>query len=345
MTENQILSVDNKLLQDTALRIIHNLLNRKEYMFYDVNTVHGIHYAEVITAFAALRISKILNDDKTLHKLIERYSFELSDTPVNGKIQNTHNHVDVNIFGIISLELYKYTKNRTYLEQGMSLVEGQWADPLENGMSSQSRYWIDDMFMIGFLQLQAYETTADTIYMERAALTVNAYLKKLQQKNGLFYHGEEALFFWGRGNGWCAVAMAQILTFLPDNHKYYTFIKKSYIKMIKTLLEYQGNDGMWKQLIDYESAWSESSCTAMFSYSIAEGLKNGFFGDKEYAHVLHTAFNALINLLDVQGNLENICAGTGQSSDANYYLERPRVTGDLHGQGFMLFLLYSLLKP
>ena len=32
------------------------------------------------------------------------------------------------------------------------------------------------------------------------------------------------------------------------------------------------------------------------------------------------------------------CIGTGQSADAAYYLARPAVTGDLHGQAALLWL-------
>ena len=39
--------------------------------------------------------------------------------------------------------------------------------------------------------------------MPTAARQLAAYLDKLQQPNGLFFHGPDFHYFWGRGNGWC----------------------------------------------------------------------------------------------------------------------------------------------
>jgi len=46
------------------------------------------------------------------------------------------------------------------------------------------------------------------------------------------------------------------------------------------------------------------------------------------------------------GNTKQIlfCVGTGQSTDEQYYLNRPRIIGDLHGQAPMLWFAHSLLK-
>ncbi len=336
--------IDKTKLQRTAELLIDNVLNRNGFMWYHVDTVHGIHYAETCTSSIAMHLAHIFHDEDRLEKLITRYSIKISVEEKEGFIHNTRNHVDVNVYGIIPLEIYLHTSNEFYLEQGLALAEEQWENPCNNGLSKQSRYWIDDMFMIGILQLKSYEVTGDKKYLERTALTVNNYLEKLQKENGLFYHGQNAPFFWGRGNGWCAAAMALIIRILPEENEYYISIKNGYLKMMKTLMEYQGKDGMWKQLIDCKDAWSESSCTAMFAYAIHEGIKAGLLKETDYKYSVTKAWKSLLKKTDKDGNLEDICTGTGQSTERNYYLERPRVTGDLHGQAFMLYLINSLLE-
>jgi len=87
-----------------------------------------------------------------------------------------------------------------------------------DGITTEARYWIDDMFMITALQVQAFRATGETKYLDRAALTMSAYLDSLQQTNGLFYHGTNAPFFWSRGNGWVAAGMTELLRSLPANH-------------------------------------------------------------------------------------------------------------------------------
>jgi unsaturated rhamnogalacturonyl hydrolase len=84
-------------------------------------------------------------------------------------------------------------------------------------LSAQTRFWIDDMYMLIILQLQAYRATNDAKYLDRAALEMTTYLDKLQQPNGLFYHAPDVPFYWGRGDGWVAAGMAEMLRSLPEN--------------------------------------------------------------------------------------------------------------------------------
>ena len=58
-------------------------------------------------------------------------------------------------------------------------------------------------------------------------------------------------FFWGRGDGWVAAGMAEMLRSLPKNHPRRARIMESISKMMKALLQYQGKDGVWHQLIDH----------------------------------------------------------------------------------------------
>ena len=134
------------------------------------------------------------------------------------KLISWERHVDHNIFGIVPLELYIRTKDPQYLALGKKLADHQWEKPTPEGLTDETRFWIDDMYMITILQVQAYRATGDKVYLDRAALEMVAYLDKLQKPNGLFYHGPEFPFFWGRGNGWVAGGMSELLSELPKNH-------------------------------------------------------------------------------------------------------------------------------
>ena len=50
----------------------------------------------------------------------------------------------------------------------------------------------------------------------------------LQKPNGLFYHAPDVPFFWGRGDGWMAVGMSELLRSLPKNNPNYERIMKGY---------------------------------------------------------------------------------------------------------------------
>ena len=324
--------------EEVGKLITDDLLSRSEFMMYQTPEVKAVHYAEACTGFGAIKLAGYLKDIVTVRKLADRY-----DRVLNENIQNTANHVDANVYGILPLELYIQNKEAKYLKQGIELADEQWKNPLSDGLSSQTRYWIDDIYMIGCLQVQAYRSSGNMIYLERAAMEIDSYIQKLQQPNGLFYHGINAPFFWGRGNGWVAAGLAELLSVLPESNPYYNSILTGYKKMMKSLVKYQAEDGMWRQLIDKEDSFKETSSTGMFGFAMTVGVKKGFLPDKPYHNAYIKAWNALTQYIDKDGKVHEVCVGTGQSTDINFYLTRPRITGDLHGQAPVLWFAYSLI--
>jgi len=319
--------------------VIEDLLARKEFSMYQVNDVHALHYAEACTAYGAIKLAASLNDTATIQRIQERY-----DRIEEEGIPNTANHVDANVYGILPLELYLYNKDEKYLDQGIALADGQWSNPLPNGLTSQTRFWIDDIYMIGCLQVQGYRATGKMEYLDRAALEIDAYINKLQQPNGLFYHGEDAPFYWGRGNGWVAAGLAELLSELPPGNPHYDAILEGYQKMMKTLADSQGDDGMWHQLIDQPAtSFAETSSTAMFGFAMATGVRKKLLPSEPYQESYLNAWNALTTYINEDGKVREVCVGTGQSTDVQYYLDRPRVVGDLHGQAPILWFAGVLL--
>jgi unsaturated rhamnogalacturonyl hydrolase len=318
--------------------ITKDLLSRQDFMMYNNPDVKAVHYAEACAGFGALRLAGLLNDKKTIEDLVKRYTRVIDE-----KILNTANHVDVNVYGIVPLEIFILTKDDKFLMQGIELADGQWKDPQSDGLTTQTRYWIDDIYMIGSLQVQAYRSTGKMIYLERAAAEVDSYIQKLQQPNGLFFHGEKAPFFWGRGNGWVAAGFTELLSVLPKSNPHYNSIMNGYKKMMKTLAENQDEDGMWHQLIDKKESFKETSSTAMFGFAMTLGVKKGLLPEEPYTAACKKAWNGITGYLNEDGKLRDICIGTGQSNDLNFYLTRPRIAGDLHGQAALLWFAYSML--
>lgn len=319
-------------------KIIDDIFTRDEFMMYVTPTVTAVHYAEVCTGFGAARLAGLLNDATVLDKLSARYMHV-----IDKKIDNTANHVDVNVYGILPLELYLQTKNDIFFQQGMALADSQWADPLPDGLTRQTRYWVDDILMVGSLQIQAYRATGNPVYLERAALALDSYVQTLQQPNGLFFHGPNAPFYWGRGNGWAAAGMAELLSELPEDNSHYASIFTRYRKMMGILLQYQCEDGMWRQLVDNEKAWKETSGTAMFGYALAVGVREGILPASEFAPAYQKAWLSLVEYVNEAGKVTDVCIGTGQSTDVDFYLNRPKIMGDFHGQAPVLWFAYCLL--
>ena len=300
-----------------------------------------IIYPEVATWYGALTFSALSGDHELSQRLIRRFDPLFGD---KSEMIPKPNHVDSTVFGTVPLEIYIETKDKKYLELGQRIADAQWDDPLSDGLSRQSRFWIDDMFMITAVQVQAYRATGDRKYLDRAALSMSAYLDRLQQPNGLFYHAPDVPFFWGRGNGWVAAGMTEMLRSLPRDHPQRAHILFAYRKMMKSLLETQGQDGMWHQLLDHPESWPESSCTGMFTFALITGVKNGWLDRKTYAPAARKAWLGLVTYIEPNGDIREVCEGTNKKDDLQYYLDRKRNVGDLHGQAPVLWSASALLR-
>lgn len=265
-------------------------------------------------------------------------------------------HVDYNVFGTLPLEIYLQTKNEKYFTLGKMYADTQWAAPFgprvneaavnyyNKGYSFQTRLWIDDMYMINLLQCQAYRATQNKNYINRAAREMVLYLDSLQKLNGLFYHAPSAPFFWGRGNGWMAAGMTEILGVLDKKNANRKRIMQGYKNMMQSLLQYQATDGMWRQLVDDSLSWKETSCTGMFAYAMITGVKNGWLNKKVYGRHARKAWLALMEYINDKGAITDVCEGTGAGNSRQYYLDRKKVKGDFHGQAPMLWSAAALVQ-
>ncbi|OAM88084.1 glycoside hydrolase family 88 protein [Termitidicoccus mucosus] len=313
-----------------------------------------IHYVETCTWQGALRFAKQTGDPALTERLVRRFD------PLFGEQAHYISkplNVDTTVFGSVPLELYMRTGDKRFLKIGLDLADAQWTTPADQsklddtareavtrGLSWHTRFWIDDMYMITMLQTQAYRATGDNKYLDRAALEAVAYLDKLQQPNGLFHHAPDAPFFWGRGNGWFAAGMSELLRALPAGHPNRARIMAGYQKMMATLLRHQDAEGKWHQLIDDSSSWQESSCTGMFTYAFATGVKHGWLDAATYGPAARKGWLALAGWINPDGAIRDVCEGTNALNDRNHYLNRGRVTGDLHGQAPVIWCANALME-
>ncbi|HWZ43990.1 MAG TPA: glycoside hydrolase family 88 protein [Candidatus Saccharimonadales bacterium] len=303
-----------------------------------------IVYQEVCTWYGALTFAQLSGDKVLSSKLIQRFDPLL--TPAGADLIGKDRHVDFTVFGTVPLEIYQQTqtKDPKYLDLGKSFADRQWENPTPDGLTHETRFWIDDMYMITLVQVQAFHATGDSKYLDRAALEMVAYLDKLQQPNGLFFHAPDAPFYWGRGNGWVAAGMTELLRALPADHPRRARILAAYRKMMSSLLGYQSKDGMWRQLVDHPEAWPETSSTGMFTFALITGVKNGWLDAATYGPAARRGWLALVGYIDQNADVTSVCEGTGKKNDLDYYLARARRTGDFHGQAPVLWCASALLR-
>ena len=320
----------------------------------------SITYPETCTWYGALTFARQSKDAALTKQLVARFE------PLFGEEAHlipTADHVDPSVFGAVPFELYIQTKDARYLPIGKQIADRQWAPPtaerlaslspedrqiveeaVKAGLSQQTRFWIDDMYMITALQAQAFRATGERGYIERAGREMAVYLDKLQQPNGLFYHAPDVPFFWGRGNGWMAAGTAELLRSLPEDHQDRARIMAGYKKMMATLLKHQDQNGMWRQLIDHPESWPETSCTGMFTFALVTGVKQGWLDAATYAPAARKAWLGVIKYINADADIREVCEGTNKKNDYQYYIDRKRNVGDLHGQAPLLWSATAFLR-
>ena len=123
-----------------------------------------------------------------------------------------------------------------------------------------------------------------------------------------------------RGNGWAAAALTEMLLVLPEDHRYYADLLEAFQKMMRTVASYQGQDGMWHQLIDDETTFAESSCSGMFLYALASAIDRGWLPFGEYRDQVVKGWNALAGYVNQKGQAMEVCVGTNAKPRRKHYV-------------------------
>lgn len=199
--------------------------------------------------------------------------------------------------------------------------------------------WADDLYMSVPFLARMGELTGDRRYFDDAARQVIQFSDRLMSPtSGLFDHawfenaGHDPKFYWGRADGWMVMAMAELLSVIPENHPLRTRVLEIYQRAVQGVTAMQTGTGMWRQLLDKPDSYEETSATAMFTYAIARGVNRGWLSPV-YAPVAQAGWQALSKRIHENGEIEGICVGTTAAYDAVYYYNRPTDLGAMQGYG------------
>nr|PZN27741.1 MAG: glycosyl hydrolase [Pseudomonadota bacterium] len=321
--------------------LLANRFSRQMLSFNSVRYLPGDGYKTACEWYGSLGVAKMTNSQDLLNALVTKFN-PLKQNFVSDMVNvgQDGKHVDRYIFGIVPLEIYLQTGDESYLPLGTQVADDQQ-------VTNQTRNAIDDMFMMTSLQLQAYRATKNDKYIDFMAKTMVQYLGA-QQQNGLFFHNvNEARVHWGRGNGWFAAGMAEMMRDLPEDSQRYATIEAGYKKMMEGLRQYQSPNGLWYQVLDMPNNpnnWEESSGTAMFTYAMIAGVRRGVLDAETYVPVIEKAWSGLRKKISPQGDVSDICVGTWYKANAQEYMALQRLTGDGHGQAPVLWAAAELLR-
>jgi len=191
--------------------------------------------------------------------------------------------------------------------------------------------------------------------------------KARDPRTGLLYHGwDESLQqswanpvtgcsanFWGRGLGWYAMALVDVLDYLPADHAGRDSLINILNRLAPAIASVQDPaSGLWWQVLDQggkEGNYLESSASAMFVYALAKGVRLNYI-DRSWIQTAEKGFRGMIDTFirhnaDGTISLTNTCTtaglGYGRDGSYDYYVHQTEFRDD-DGKGLGPFILASV---
>lgn len=258
-------------------------------------------------------------------------------------------NIDMICFGALLPKLYEKTGDERYKTAALMLLKQFDIQPRtrEGGFWHKKVYpyqmWLDGLYMgCPFLTRMAAFTGKKELYDEVAHQLTLCFEHTYAPEKGLCYHAwdsEKAQPWadpvtgrspnvWGRAMGWFSVAHADVLAEFPQDHPAFPRLVAQFRVLAAGIKKWQ-TEGLWYQVMDMpgrEGNYTESSCSAMFAFALAKGVKAGLL-DEEYLEVAQKAICTLIAKKVTIGedrlpHLNDVCrvAGLGGApyGDAKY---------------------------
>ena len=269
---------------------------------------------------------------------------------------------------ILMYNLYDETGDEKYIKAAKTAAESMYYWPVNSYggywhmMYQPSQMWLDGAYMAGPLSVMYAMRFGEPVLRERAIKQIfimDDFMK--DEKSGLYYHGwdesKEAQWadketglsgqIWGRAMGWYAVAILDIMEYIPKDHPAVPRLSQIERDLLRALAKVQDKKtGMWYQVLDKPDEpdnWDESSCTNLFIYSYAKAIRMGVVSKDEFGEVLEKAYKGSIENLyiDDEGYLvvDDVCVGTCiETGTYEFYINRDKIKNDLHGAGAFILM-------
>jgi rhamnogalacturonyl hydrolase YesR len=210
--------------------------------------------------------------------------------------------------------------------------------------------WADDLYMSVPFLARMGKLTGESKYFDDAVKQVLNFNKYLYNPNtGLYYHcwysdlEQNGVANWLRCNGWLAMAQVELLNNLPLSHPKRNELIKLLTQQIIGLSRFQDQGGLWHQVMNKPDSYLETSGTAMFVYAIARAVNEKWIPES-YKSIAIEGWNGLSEKVRADGNIEDVCIGTGIADNLSFYYNRPKIFNDFHALGAVLLAGTEMLR-
>ncbi|MDM7924874.1 MAG: glycoside hydrolase family 88 protein [bacterium] len=271
--------------------------------------------------------------------------------------------------------LYRETGNEKF-RRALDTLRSQMAThprTSEGGFWHKNKYphqmWLDGIYMASpFLAQYGAEFDEPGLFDEAAKQVLLMERVSREEKTGLLYHGWDesreqkwadpntglSSQFWGRSMGWYAMAVVDVLDFLPADHPRRPELTALFTRLATAVANVQDPEtGLWYQVLDQgtrKGNYPESSASCMFVYALAKGARTGVL-HPAYRHIAEKGYRGILERFirtDRRGwvSIDSACAVAGLGGDPyrdgsyEYYIGEKIRTNDPKAVG--PFILASL---
>ncbi|HJX71869.1 MAG TPA: glycoside hydrolase family 88 protein [Bacteroidales bacterium] len=308
------------------------------------------------------------------------YSKKYIDTMINDKgVIRTYRFNDFNIdhinTGKMLFMLYDKTMDDRYKIAMDTLRKQLVYHPRTKtgGFWHKKRYphqmWLDGVYMgAPFMAQYAVQFNEPALFDDLTNWIIAVEEKTRDNQTGLLFHGWDesrqqkwadpetghSPHFWGRAMGWYAMALVDVLDYLPAGHPKYNDIVAILNRLSEAVVKVQDNEtGLWYQVLDQgarEGNYLEGSVSCMLAYTLLKASRLGYI-DMSYRDAAFKAYSGIVDHLikvDQDGilTITPACAVAGLGGDPyrdgsyEYYVNEQKRDNDPKATG--PFILASL---
>lgn len=326
------------------------------------------HYEHGLLLKALEQVWLLVGDDRYF-RFIQQTVDRLVDSRgrIKGYALEEYNLDQINP-GRALLFLYRMSREPRY-EAAIRLLREQLCThprTAEGGFWHKKIYphqmWLDGIYMASPFYAEFGQVFAEPAAFDDVVHQITLIERHTRDpRTGLLYHGWDesrsqrwanaetgcSPNFWGRAMGWFAMAIVDVLDYLPPTHPRRGEVVAIAGRLAEAVAAFQDPaTGLWYQVLDQGKRagnYLEASASCMFSYALAKAVRKGYLG-QAYLSVARRAFQGVVAHLvrvDAQGlvNLTQVCAVAGLGGDPyrdgsfEYYVGERVATNDLKGVG------------
>jgi unsaturated rhamnogalacturonyl hydrolase len=215
---------------------------------------------------------------------------------------------------------------------------------------NEGELWDDTLFMACLFLARAGVICNRQDWIDEAVYQFTVHTRYLSDPaTGLWYHGwtfngrhNFAKAFWARGNAWITVAIPELFKLVPslaENDK--RFFSNVLASQVRSLKQFQREDGMFHTLVNDPTSPVETSATAGIAYGILRGIEAGILNPQDRIHA-DRALAAVLRNIDDEGVVHAVSDGTPMGHDLEFYRRIPNLPTP-YGQALTMLLLIDIL--